>query len=105
MTELIEPPIPTPASAGIRYITHWTPEKILEFRVKYHLSQINLAMLLGTAQQRVCEWETGKHAMKRPYSTLLDALDGRLSTFHIAAKGIRTMFRKFVLEAYKVEVA
>ena len=52
-----------------------TPEELKEWRLKYDLSQAELAELLGIKQQTVSCWETGTRKIPIYLSLLLDYLE------------------------------
>lgn len=62
----------------MKFQTTWTAEKIKQMRAQYSLSQHSLALLLRTPQQRISEWESGRHTMRRLYSEALTSLDEKL---------------------------
>jgi DNA-binding transcriptional regulator YiaG len=64
------------------YQTHWTPKQIKMFREENLLTQLHLAILLNTCQQRISEWEMGIHSVKRAYSTLLDQVREKVERIH-----------------------
>ncbi len=43
----------------------WTPTKIRELRLKYGLSQREMAAIVGVSQQLIQRLESGEHVIKR----------------------------------------
>lgn len=87
-----------------RFVTRWTAEKIKEFRSIYYLTQENLAALLTIPQQRVSDWESGRHSMKRAYTILFDQLDLVLERLRREAKTNSNEFAKLIKEEYGVRI-
>jgi len=60
-----------------RYRTGWDAERIRALREHLGLSQDGLAEELGTRQQTVSEWETGRYRPRGASSTLLSIVAER----------------------------
>ena len=60
-----------------RYSTDWDAERIRALREHLGLSQDGLAEELGTRQQTVSEWETGRYRPRGASSTLLSIVAER----------------------------
>ena len=58
----------------------WNKETIIKARQSLGLTQKDLAIELGTTQQRISEWECGVHEPKNCWQRLL--------TIHFKEKGI-----------------
>jgi DNA-binding transcriptional regulator YiaG len=58
----------------------WTSKSIRAFRNKHHMTQEELAILLGCRQQTVSEWETELYTPKNAYSQLLDQVEEYFSS-------------------------
>lgn len=82
----------------MRYETRWTPRLIQDLRAKHNLTQGNLARLLGTAQQRVAEWEKGIHSPRRSFSEAMTLLEDRLDEIQKTTKNrghfLKTLTKK-----------
>lgn len=100
---------PTPARGYVKFVTPWTPEKLIKFRKSYHLSQKSLSILLRTTQQRVSEWELGKFTMKRRYSGKMEDLLAILKVisrqvWHKPYGKRRTKFVRLIKEKTGLEI-
>lgn len=73
-----------------------TPDEIKALREKFFLSQVNLAVLLGCAQQRIDEWERGVKHIGNAYSQLLSEKESVLESFLAQAKGDMAKYRRLV---------
>lgn len=89
--------------AGI-YKSPWTPDRIRETRKTYRLSQANLALLLGTPQQRVSEWEGGIHGMKQAYSRLVDLLTDKLRPMRAQAGANLEKYADMIFQGFGVRL-
>lgn len=86
------------------YKSHWTAEKLKMFRKEFLLNQTNLALLLGTPQQRISEWEVGMHSMKQAYTRLMDNLKERLVAILRQALEDEAEYRRLVMKSFGVEL-
>lgn len=80
----------------------YSPAEVKAIRRKFLLSQINLAGLLGVAQQRVDEWESGRKPMGIAYSRIMAQVEGILEGLLGQAKGSVPKFRKSMHEVYGI---
>lgn len=84
--------------------SQWTPEKLRKFRETNYLTQRQLASMLMAPQQRVSEWETGLHGMKRPYSLLMDSLANKLTMLKREANLSHKKFAALVKSEYGITI-
>ncbi len=82
----------------------WTPEKIKNLRRHFSLNQAGLALILGLKQQRISEWELGKHSMKQAYTQLLDSAEKKLVAIRRQAGADKRRYEKLILEVFGVEL-
>lgn len=54
--------------------TQWTPQAIKALRLRHGVSQAELAEAIGTTQQRVSAWETGRNVPGTMACKLLSSL-------------------------------
>jgi hypothetical protein len=87
----------------MRYETKWTAEAIKDFRIRYTLSQGNLALLLRTQQQRVGEWEKGLYQMRRRFSEAMTALESDLHRIKNRCKGQKSFIAR-IKQRFGVEL-
>lgn len=88
----------------VKFKTPWTPEALKQFRKKTFLIQADLAFLLKTTQQRVNEWEQGRHAMKRAYTSLMNELEQKIMSLRRRAGTNNQKYADMMLKEFGVEV-
>lgn len=81
----------------------WNHTAIKQFRNDHLLSQVNLASILQTTQQRISEWEQGRHKMKRAWSTLFTNAASQIYALRKSARTYAT-YRRHMKELFGVEV-
>ena len=84
------------------YYSHWTADRIKEFRMKYLLSQAKLARLLEIPQQRVSEWECGIHGMKRLSSKFMDQLEQKIRPIRNAAGRDHEKYKQLLIREFGI---
>lgn len=90
--------------AKVVFKTPWTPEALKQFRKKTFLIQADLAFLLKTTQQRVNEWENGKHGMKRAYTYLMNELEQKVISLRRRAGANNQKYADLMLKEFGVEI-
>lgn len=63
----------------------WNAERLIKFRTKFKLTQMNLAQLIGAnRQQTISEWELGKYRIGNAYCNVLDRLEKTIEMMYVA---------------------
>ena len=88
----------------LKFRTPWTPDMLRNFRKKTGLIQADLAFLLNTTQQRVNEWEQGRHSMKRAYTALMNDLENKLLALRRRCGTNTKKYEELMLKEYGIEV-
>lgn len=88
----------------VKFKTPWTPEALKQFRKKTFLIQADLAFLLKTTQQRVNEWEQGRHSMKRAYTSLMNELEQKVISLRRRAGANNQKYADLMLKEFGVEI-
>lgn len=90
--------------AKVVFKSQWTPEALKDFRKKTSLIQSDLAFLLKTTQQRVNEWEQGRHSMKRAYTTLMNEVAERVLGARRRAGKDNKKYEQIMLKEFGIEL-
>jgi DNA-binding XRE family transcriptional regulator len=80
----------------------WLPEDIRNVRKRFRLSQRELSYVLGSLQQTISEWETGKFLPGKAYCFVLDQAEAELSRLYNQAEGDWDLFFKLVRDYYEL---
>lgn len=88
----------------LRFQTPWTPEALKAFRKKYWLIQADIAFLLKTSQQRVNEWENGRHSMKRAYTHLMNEVEQKVAGVRRRCGANNKKYEELMLKEFGIEV-
>lgn len=82
----------------------WDKNTVRELREKYNLSQQLFALIVGTRQQTISEWELGIYKPMNAYARVLTAVEAELERLWVSAKKNEDYFQGILTEVFVKDI-